>query len=135
MESEEIFNHPSLKLTYYPKASWILETWNGYTNFELFSKLLEEVLKLMIKKGAKNLILDTRNHSGLSPQGQTHGVDRCTEHAKVHGQMLHAIIVPKDVFSKFSVDNFVKKLNNSQLVINNYFESVEDALKWIMQTD
>ena len=47
--------------------------------------------------------------------------------------MLHAIIVPEDIFTKFSVDNFVKKLDKSQLVVNAYFKEVEDALKWIME--
>lgn len=133
MKSEVILKHESLTLTYYPEASCILETWNGFTSFELFSELLEEVLKLMVQKGAKNLILDTRLHKGLSPKGQEHGVNRCTLHAKEHGQMLHAIIVPEDVFSKFSVDNFVKKLDKSQLVVNAYFREVEDALHWIME--
>lgn len=133
MKSEEIFKHESLILTYYPEASCILESWVGYTSFELFSELLEEVMKLMVKKGAKNLILDTRLHKGLSPQGQEHGVNRCSIHAKEHGQMLHAIIVPADIFSKFSVDSFVKKLDKSQLVVNAYFKDVEDALKWIME--
>ncbi|MBN1142924.1 MAG: hypothetical protein JXA72_00810 [Bacteroidales bacterium] len=131
MKSEIILEHDSLTLTYYPEASCILETWKGFTSFELFSSLLEEVLKLMVQKGAKNLILDTRMHRGLSPQGQEHGVNRCTQHAKQHGQMLHAIIVPEDVFSKFSVENFVKKLDKSQLVVNAYFREVEDALNWI----
>lgn len=131
MKSETILEHASLTLTYYPEASCILETWKGFTSFELFSSLLEEVLKLMVQKGAKNLILDTRLHRGLSPQGQEHGVNRCTQHAKQYGQMLHAIIVPEDVFSKFSVENFVKKLDKSQLVVNAYFKEVEDALKWI----
>jgi hypothetical protein len=76
MKSEVILKHESLTLTYYPEASCILETWNGFTSFELFSELLEEVLKLMIQKGAKNLILDTRLHKGLSPKGQEHGVNR-----------------------------------------------------------
>ncbi len=131
MKSEIIFEHESLTLTHYPEASCILETWNGFTSFELFSSLLEEVLKLMAQKGAKNLILDTRQHRGLSPKGQEHGVNRCTQHAKQYGQMLHAIIVPEDIFSKFSVENFVKKLDKSQLVVNAYFKEVEDALKWI----
>lgn len=132
MKSEVIFTHERLTLTYYPEASAILETWEGFTSFELFASLLEEVLKLMLLKGAKNLILDTRLHRGLSPQGQEHGVKRCTLHAKEHGQMLHAIIVPEDVFSKFSVENFVKKLDKSQLVVNAYFKDVEDALQWII---
>ncbi len=133
MESEVIFEHPSLTLTYYPAESCILETWRGFTKFELFAHLLEKVLNLMVEKGAKNLILDTRLHKGLDPKGQQHGVDQCSNHAKKHGQMKHAIIVPEDIFSRFSVDNFTKKLDKSILVVNAYFKEVDDALAWMRE--
>lgn len=133
MEPEVIFEHPKLILTYYPKESSILETWKGYTDFALFSELLSHVIQFMIEKKAKNLILDTREHRGLSPEGQQHGVIVCSEHAKKYGQMKHAIIVPDDVFSKFSVDNFTRKLDKSELVVNRYFKEVKDALAWMME--
>lgn len=131
MKPEIIFEHPRLILTHYPNESCILETWNGFTDFNLFAELLSKVIGLMAEKKARNLILDTREHKGLSPDGQQHGVDVCTNYAKKHGQMKHAIIVPNDVFSKFSVNNFTKKLEKSELVVNRYFSNLEDALSWM----
>lgn len=134
MEKEVIFEHPRLTLTYYPMESAILETWNGFTEFELFAELLDKTIKLMVEKGAKNLILDVREHKGLNPKGNEHGAKVCLEHAKKHGRMKHAIVVPSYIFSQMSVDNFEKNIGKEkgdELVLNKHFKSVEDALEWL----
>ncbi|MGF7138922.1 hypothetical protein [Roseimarinus sediminis] len=134
MEKEVIFEHPRLRLTYYPQLSCILETWDGFTDFDLFVELLDKTLHLMVEKGAKNLILDTRLHKGLNPKGNEHGANACLAHAKEHGPMKHAIIVPSYIFSQMSVDNFVKNVDSksgSSLVVNKHFQDLDSALAWM----
>ncbi len=136
MKKEVIFEHPNLTLTYYPDESGILETWKGFTEFELFAELLDKTINFMIEKGAKNLILDTRQHKGLNPKGNEHGANVCVQHAKKYGTMKHAIIVPDYIFSKLSVDNFVKNVKDEHgesLVINAYFKELDEALDWIKE--
>lgn len=131
MEGTLIFNHPNLKLTHFPEESAIYEQWNGFTNDELFEELLVNVMELKIANKAKNLILDTREHKGLSPKAQKHATETCDSHARKHGQMKHAIIVSSDIFSKFSLSNFTKTFDKSTLVINEYFETLDSARKWL----
>jgi len=131
MEHEIIFKHENLVLTLYPKESCIVETWKGFTNDTIFKELLDKTMLLKVENRVKNLILDTREHKGLSPEGQKHGVEVCDAHAKKHGKMKHAIIVPKDIFSKFSVENFTRNFDENALVVNKYFDNINDALNWM----
>jgi hypothetical protein len=136
MEKEIIFEHPRLTLTHYPKESCILESWNGFTTFELFAELLDKTIKFMIEKNAKNLILDVREHKGLNPKGNEHGARVCIEHAQQYGKMKHAIVIPSYLFSQMSVDNFernVKTNKGNELVENRHFQSIEDALAWMQE--
>lgn len=133
MNSEVIFTHPRLTLTHYPKGNYILETWNGYTSTELFNELLTIILNFLVEKKSHKLILDTREHKGLSPEGQRHAADRCSEHAKKHGQLWHATVVPKDIFSKFSVDSFSEKIDKTSPMVNRFFNNLEEAMAWMEQ--
>ncbi|NLF43695.1 MAG: hypothetical protein GX587_13455 [Bacteroidales bacterium] len=136
MEPEIIFTHPKLILSYYKDEAAILETWNGFTDYTVFSELLGVILSKLVEKNAHNLILDTRQHKGLSPEAQQYGATTCIEHAKKYGPIKHAIIIPENAFSKLSVNNFVKNVDNENgnlLVINAYFTEVEQALVWMGQ--
>jgi hypothetical protein len=136
MEKEIIFEHPRLKLTHYPQESCILETWNGFTDYDMFVELLDKTMKFMIEKKAKNLILDVREHKGLNPQGNEHGAKVCIEHAKKHGKMKHAIVIPSYLFSQMSVNNFERNVNTNkgdEMVVNKHFQNVEDALAWMIE--
>jgi hypothetical protein len=135
MKPEVIFEHPSLILTHYPNGNFIYEEWHGYTSRELFNELLTEVLTFLVKKKSNKLILDVRDHPGLSPEGQKDASNRCVEWAKQNGQLWHATILPPDVFSKFSVQNFGKRIDADAPVINRYFETVESATAWMEQTE
>jgi hypothetical protein len=134
MEKEVIFEHPNLKLTFYPAESCILETWMGFTEYELFVDLLDKTIAFMVEKSARHLILDVRNHKGLNPKANEHGAKVCVNHAKKYGQMKHAIVVPEYLFSQMSVDNFVRNVNvekGEELVVNAYFKETDEALAWI----
>ncbi len=134
MEKKVVFEHPRLTLTHYPDESCILETWNGFTDYDLFVELLDTTIQFMNSTNSRNLILDVREHKGLNPKANEHGAKVCIEQAKKNGTMKHAIVLPGYLFSQMSVDNFVRNVGaekGEELVVNAYFKEVEEALEWM----
>ncbi len=131
MENEIVFEHKNLKIEYCPKGNYIHETWWGATPGDSFNELLEKIIEILIDKKAEGLILDAREHKGLGPKSQELAAEKIGGYAKQYRHLKQAIIVPEDVFSKFSVENFTKLLGDSNPVITQYFDNVEDAKKWL----
>jgi hypothetical protein len=133
MEPEVLLEHENLKIDYFQNGNYILETWWGSTIGNTFPELLEKIVEILLKKKIDGLILDAREHKGLSPTNQELAAKRIGETAHQLGQLRQAIVVPKDVFSKFSVENFEKKLSGDETVITMYFDDVNKAKEWMEQ--
>ena len=131
MEKELLYEDKNLRLEYIPDGNYLHETWWGYTPGEKFRKLLDVIIDCLEKKKASGLILDAREHKGLGPDSQKLAAERHGEYAKTYGQLNQAIVVPKDVFSKFSVTNYSTKFDPNAPVASKYFDNLEDAAKWL----
>ncbi len=134
MERETLLEHENLQIDYFPKGNYILETWWGSTIGNTFPELLDKIVGILLDRKIDGLILDAREHKGLSPASQELAAKRIGETAQELGRMRQAIVVPDDVFSKFSVDSFKKKLDDDQKVITQYFDAVDKAKEWMEQT-
>lgn len=131
MEKEIIYEDKNLRLEFYPQGGYLHETWWGMTFHDSFIKLLDIIIKSLEKNEARGLLLDAREHKGLSPAMQELAAKRHEEYAKKYGFLKQAIIVPKDVFSKFSVKNYTRQFDEEYLVENMYFDNIEEAKKWL----
>lgn len=136
MENEKIeFENEKLKITFSEKGKYMLQTWWGHTSDLEFEVLLEKIVGILKEKGARGLILDAREHKGLGPSAQAYAAKRIGEYAVESGIVFRqAIIIPKDVFSKFSVTNYSKKLDESSPVVNRFFDDVDKARQWMMES-
>jgi hypothetical protein len=85
------------------------------------------------KANADGLILDAREHKGLGPEAQEVAAKAIGGYAKKHGKFKEAIIVPKDVFSKFSVENYAKKVAVANPITTRFFDNVEAAEAWLRE--
>ena len=132
MTREELYKDKNLLLEYIEDGNYLHETWWGVTPHDVFMMHLEIIIKALEEKNADGLILDAREHKGLGPKEQDIAAKRIGEYAKKHGGLKQAIIVPHDVFSKFSVDNYSKKLDESKSGVQ-YFVDIPDAESWLKE--
>ena len=133
MEKELLFEDGNLRLEYVADGNYIHETWWGFTSDTVFGKLLNTIMEFLEQKSVDGIILDAREHKGLSPASQDLAAKKIGLYAKKHGILKQAIIIPKDIFSKFSVDNYSKKFDSNDPAPIKYFDSIESAQNWLKE--
>ncbi len=134
MENKIVFEDKNLRMEYVANGNYIHETWWGTTVPDVFNRLLDIIIQELENTKATGIILDAREHKGLGPASQERAAKKIGEYAAKVGRFRQAIIVPKDVFSKFSVENFSKKLEK-EVVVTRYFEDVDSAQKWLQEEE
>mgnify|MGYP006302935957 CR=1 FL=1 len=133
MKREKLYHDKHLLLEYVHDSNYLHETWWGATPGDSFARLLDIIIQSLEEKKAKGLILDAREHKGLGPDNQKLAAEKIGAYAKKIGNFYQAIIVPEDVFSKFSVTNFTDKLGDNQNVITKFFDNLQDAEMWLWE--
>lgn len=131
MANAVIYEDKHLRMEFVEKGTFIHETWWGMTPGKVFESLLEEIIQALIDNRAKGILLDAREHKGLGPDSQELAAKRIGEYAQKYRPIKQAIVVPKDVFSKFSVDSYTKKLGKDNPIVTRYFDSVNNAVEWL----
>lgn len=135
MKNKVLYQDQNLKLEYVDNGKYLHETWRGITPGEVFLNLLNIIIKYLYKKKCDGLLLDARQHKGLSPQSQELAARLHKEYAHEHGSLKQAIVVPDDIFSKFSVDNYSKQFKEDHLVEIRYFNNLDSAKEWLESKD
>jgi hypothetical protein len=133
MEREELYKDKNLLLEYIKNGNFLHETWWGVTPSEIFLKYLDIILSALEDKKANGLILDAREHKGLAPKDQEIAAKRHSEYAQKYGGLKQAIIIPKYVVSKFSVENYNRKLDKESQKGIKYFNDIPSAEQWLRE--
>ncbi len=131
MERKVLYEDKHLKLEYVSDGNYLHETWWGRTPGESFIILLNIIVKALNEHNADGLLLDARGHKGLGPDSQKLAAKNIGEYAKKHGKLKEAIIVPEDVFSKFSVESYSKEVTQANPVESRFFDNIESAEEWL----
>ena len=132
MERKTVYEDANLRLDFVEKGKYLHETWWGRTPGEVFAKLLKIIVEKLNEFGADGMIIDAREHKGLGPDSQKLAAEAMANYAKEHGKLKEAIMVPKDVFSKFSVENYSKKVDEEESPVETkFFESLTKAEEWL----
>jgi len=134
MERKVVYEDKNLRLEYVPEGNYIHETWWGRTPRFVFEKLLKEVVKALEENKATGLLLDAREHMGLGPDSQKLAAETIADYARKHGKIREAIIVPKDVFSDYSVRNYSQQVTQKGPVETRFFDQIADAENWLKST-
>lgn len=132
MEREIVYEDSNLRLEFVEEGRYLHETWWGRTPGETFARLLSIIVEKLNEHNADGLLLDAREHKGLGPDSQKLAAEAIGNYARNHGKLKEAIIVPKDVFSQFSVENYSKKLKEGENPVDTrFFDSVDTAEEWL----
>ncbi|MBN1416135.1 MAG: hypothetical protein JW973_13620 [Bacteroidales bacterium] len=131
MDRKIVHEDKNLRLEYVKNGNYLHETWWGFTSDETFTKLVNVIVQELTNNNADGLLLDAREHKGLSPKAQKLAVKRIGEYANQHGKLKEAIIVPEDVFSNFSVENYSKEVIKDSPNETRFFDNIEKAEEWL----
>jgi|WetSurSiteA1Bulk_404760.scaffolds.fasta_scaffold03534_2 hypothetical protein len=135
MDRITLYEDKNLKLDYVSEGNYLHETWWGITLKDTFEKLMNVIAKSLNEHNADGVLLDTREHKGLGPEAQEYAARTIGEYAKKHGKFKEAIVMPKDVFSAFSVENYSKKVSKDNPVEVKFFGSIDKAVEWLRSTN
>ena len=131
MHREQIYKDDNLLLEYISEGNYIHETWWGLTPSHKFLKLLDVIIQTLEKKQADGLLLDARDHLGITQKDRDLAAKRHTEYALNHGKLKQAIIMPKDFFSAHSVKSYAERFEDTQPSIIMYFSEISAAENWL----
>ena len=127
-----VFEEKFLTLEHYEEGNYLVELWSGFTTDKQFMDLLDKIIVVCEAKTVGGVVIDARNHKGLSPAMQKHAAEVMEKYAKKAGHFKQAIMVPRDVFSKLSVNNYSKEMDkNVGIVDTKFFEDLDEAKGWL----
>jgi hypothetical protein len=135
MEKTNVYEDQHLRLEYVKEGNYLHETWLGITVFDTFSKLMDIISSKLHSLSADGVLLDAREHRGISPEAQKYAAKTISSYAKYHGKFKEAVIVPKDVFSRFSVEEYSKKVTDDSPVHIKFFDDITSAHLWLIEEE
>lgn len=133
MGKEVLFEEKNLRLEYSVKGNYLLLIWGEVTTKDYFKEKIDQIMEICEKKKIKGFFVDTVKNKGISPESQDYAAKKIEAYARKAGGFRQAFVVPPDIFSKFSVDSYTKKvktLSDNQVVIE-FFEDETKALAWL----
>jgi hypothetical protein len=111
----------------------LVTTWIGHSTKDEFLKGIDLILDGMVKNHVRHVLNDIREHKVIGVDSQNEAADKVKKFVMTHGLFKQAMLSPKDVFIKFGSKNFDKKIQDSvKDEINQFFDTEEQALKWLV---
>ena len=130
-----LYEHKNLKIEEDTSFQGLLLTWNGFTNDEEFKVCIDKSLEYIGEYAATRLIHDMTNSQGISPKSQEYASTQSKKITEKLGQIKRALIMPKDVFAKFSVNNVNQRTIVEDGQIRRNFQSYEEARDWLLSEE
>lgn len=130
---EVLYHDDYLLLEYVADGNYLHETWMGLTPSYKFLILLDIVISNLYKKEVDGLLLNASEHKGITKADRDKASELHEAYAEEHGSLKQAIIVPKDLFSSFSVKDYGRSFDKNNLSKVRYFANISSAQKWLKQ--
>ena len=113
----------------------LLITWSGFTNDEEFRHCIDHAMSYLISHKSQRLIHDMSAFQGISLVAQEYASMRSKEITQQIGQIKRALIVPKDVFAKFSMNNVNQQTVKEDGQVRRSFANYTDACTWLNEPE
>ncbi|MGB3468248.1 MAG: hypothetical protein WBA74_23380 [Cyclobacteriaceae bacterium] len=104
--------------------------WFGFVPSEQAIEAVEATIKLLRDSGCKKLLSDNSMIKGAWGETNEWLENNWYREATALGLQKHATILPADIFSKSSHEQFEKSQSNHSIVMKN-FQTMEDAKNWL----
>ncbi len=135
MSKESLYKQPNVEISHDTTNSAIYIYWKGFVMLDDFKKAMLKALDFYQEKQALHWIIDQTERQAVHPKVNEWVLEefypKLLEVAQKDAKM--AVIVPKDVFGRFSMksqtDSLTKKYE--EMIPYQYFQSLSEAVKWL----
>ena len=111
----------------------LIQTWKGFANSDDFRAAINESLEIF-KKGNFDKIISNTKDAALVKKEDTNWVAQIVTPEMVqHGLRYMAFVVPTNVFTQLSVDNFKEEAGRTISI--RYFNHMDAAREWVAKAD
>ncbi|PIY08710.1 MAG: hypothetical protein COZ18_10910 [Flexibacter sp. CG_4_10_14_3_um_filter_32_15] len=135
MSKESLYKQPNVEISHDAANSAIYIYWKGFVMLDDFKKAMLKALDFYQEKQALHWIIDQTERQAVHPKVNEWVLEefypKLLEMAQKDAKM--AVIVPKDVFGRFSMksqtDSLTKKYE--EMIPYQYFQSLSETEKWL----
>lgn len=125
-----LFDHEKASLFYNEETNAIVLIWKGVHSDEIYKLMFTKGLAHLQELNATCWLSDIRKEGIVSPANSKWLQEEILPKAVAQGLKKVAIVMDKDAFKKFYVDNIKKEASKTSLM--HYFGAVDDANKWLL---
>lgn len=111
----------------------LTQTWKGFAKSEDFRGAINQSLEIFKRGGLDKIISNTKDFALVKKEDTDWVAQVVTPQMVQHGLRYMAFIVPTNVFTQITVDNFKEKANS--VVSIRYFDQVADAKAWMAKSE
>jgi hypothetical protein len=135
MSKESLYKQSNVGVSYDTENSAIYIYWKGFIMLDDFKKAMLKALEFYTDKNAKYWIIDQIErqavHLTVNEWVLEEFYPKLLAVAQKDAKM--AVIVPKDVFGRFSMKNQTESLTKkfTEMIPYQYFQSFSEAIKWL----
>ncbi len=128
-----LYSKPYVTIERDDQLKCLTQNWKGFATSEKFREGINATLDIFKQGGIEKLISNTKEFSLVKKEDTDWVAQVVVPQMVKHGLHYMAFVVPSNVFSKVSVDNFKEKAN--KVVSIRYFEDLNKALEWFTQVE
>lgn len=129
----KVINEKHLVLEYDENINCIIQTWVGFCNSEKFRDGVRKTNELFKKKKpATKFLVDGSNAAIVKQEDTEWAAKTAIPIAIENGLKFYAFVLPKNVFSQLSLQQFKQGLNQPSLQVQ-LFDDIEKAKKWMSE--
>jgi hypothetical protein len=135
MSKESLYKQPNVEVSYDTDNSAIYIYWKGFVMVDDFQKAMLKALDFYTEKKALHWIIDQTERQAVHPKVNEWVLEefypKLLEVAQKNAKM--AVIVPKDVFGRFSMKSQTESLTKKfeEMIPYQYFQSFLEATRWL----
>jgi hypothetical protein len=126
-----LFQQPHLTLEYDEQYKCLSQHWNGYVKSVQFREGIEKSIDFFKQKNPVSLISNTRDMAVVSSEDSHWAATYATPILISNGLKYMAFIIPTNLFTHLSVDNFKSKTAGTLQM--QYFDDLSRAREWLRQ--
>ncbi|WP_375558821.1 hypothetical protein ACE193_13870 [Bernardetia sp. OM2101] len=135
MSKESLYKQSNVEISHDTIHSAIYIYWKGFVMLDDFKKAMRKALEFYQDKNATHWIIDQTERQAVHPKVNEWVLEefypKLLEVAQKDAKM--AVIVPKDVFGRFSMKNQTESLTKkfTEMIPYQYFQTFSEVVKWL----
>lgn len=128
-----VVNDKHLVLEYDERMNCIFQIWKGFFSSELFREGVEKTNALFAqKKPVPNFLVDISESSVIKKEDTEWAATTAIPLAIQNGLKNYGFVLPKNIFTQVSLNNFRNDLNQPSLSIR-LFDNLDRAKEWVQE--